>query len=194
MALTDQEVLEIFKEVGAVLTGHFMYTSGMHGGTYFEKFQVLQHPRFVEKLCAEMAARFRDANVELVLGPTTGGVLIGYEVGKQLGTRAIFAEREGDRRVLRRGFKIAEGERVLVVDDIMTTGGSVRDTIDLVHEAGGVLVGVGILVDRSNGTVDFGAPTKALLTLDVAKYDPPDCPLCAQGVPIIEPGSKSLAK
>ncbi len=194
MALSDQEVMGMFKDAGALLTGHFRLTSGMHSGTYFEKFQVLQHPRYVERLCKELAERFRDAGAQVVLGPTTGGVLIAYEVAKNLGTRSIFAEREGDRRVLRRGFTIGEGERVLVVDDILTTGGSVRDTVNIVHEKGGVLVGVGILVDRSGGGVDFGAPLKALLTLNVEKWDPADCPLCKQGIPIHEPGSKSLSK
>lgn len=194
MALSDEEVLGMFRECKALLSGHFQLTSGLHSDTYFEKFQVLQHPKFVEKLCGELAERFKDSGVQVVLGPTTGGVLIAYEVAKNLGTRSIFAEREGGKRALRRGFKIEKGEKVLVVDDIMTTGGSVKDTIDVVHECGGNLVGVGILVDRSGGSVDFGAPLKALLTLNVTKWDPKDCPLCKQGIPVREPGSKSLSK
>lgn len=184
--LTDEKVLQIFKDSGALLHGHFKLTSGLHSDTYFEKFQVLQFPNYVEELCTELARRFKDDNIELVLGPTTGGVLLAYEIGKQLGTRGIFAEKGEGGRVLKRGFKINPGERVLVVDDILTTGGSVFDTIDVVKKNGGVLAGVGILVDRAGGKIDFGAKTEALLSLDVMKYEPSDCPMCAAGVPLTE--------
>lgn len=185
--LTQEQVLQIFKDSGAVLQGHFKYASGMHGDVYVEKFQVLQYPRYVEMLCTELANRFRDDNIELVIGPTTGGVILAYEIGKQLGTRGIFAERaEGGGRELKRGFKIDPGTRVLVVDDVMTTGGSVWDTIEVVRQHGGILVGVGLLVDRARGTVDFGVKTEALLSLDVVKYDPDECPLCREGLPLTE--------
>lgn len=184
--LSDNQVLQIFKDSGALLEGHFKYTSGMHGDVYFEKFQVLQYPRYVEQLCAEIARRFRDDNIQLVLGPTTGGVLLAYEVGKQLETRGIFAEKDDGGRTLKRGFKINPGERVLVVDDILTTGGSVMDTIDVVRRNDGILAGVAILVDRTGGETDFGVKTEALLSVKVVKYDPSKCPLCKDGVPLTE--------
>jgi len=184
--LTQDQVLQIFKDSGALLHGHFKLTSGMHSDTYFEKFQVLQYPNYVEQLCTELAERFKNDNIDVVLGPTTGGVLLAYEIGKQLGTRGIFAEKGESGRVLKRGFKIEPEQRVLVVDDILTTGGSVWDTIAVVEENGAVLAGVGILVDRAGGKIDFGAKTEALLSLDVVKYDPADCPLCKSGVSLTE--------
>jgi orotate phosphoribosyltransferase len=195
--LTNSEVMGIFRESGALLEGHFLLASGYHSGSYLEKFQVLQHPRYVETLCRDMAERFRDAGVQVVMGPTTGGMLIAYEVAKKLGTRAIFAERDdtGTGRTLRRGFSIAPGERVLVVDDILTTGGSVRDTIAIVDQHGGVLVGVGVLADRSGGSVTFGAPTEALLRLDVPKFAPDHIPDWLAAIPLTERGSShNLAK
>lgn len=184
--LTQEQVLQIFKDSGALLHGHFKLTSGMHSDMYFEKFQVLQYPKYVEQLCTELAQRFKDDNIELVLGPTTGGVLLAYEIGKQLGTKGIFAEKGATGRVLKRGFKIEPGQRVLVVDDILTTGGSVFDTIAIVKESNAVLAGVGILVDRAGGKIDFGAKTEPLLSLDVVKYDPSECPLCKEGVFLTE--------
>ena len=184
--LTQDQVMQIFKDSGALLDGHFKYTSGMHGATYFEKFQVLQYPKYVEMLCTELARRFKDDNIELVLGPTTGGVLLAYEIGKQLGTRGIFAEKGTTGRTLKRGFKINPGERVLVVDDVLTTGGSVWDTIEVVKENGGVLAGVGLLVDRTGGTIDFGVHTEGLISIAVDKYDPSECPFCKQNIPLIE--------
>lgn len=178
--------MQIFKDSGALLQGHFKLTSGMHSNTYFEKFQVLQYPKYVEQLCTELATRFANDNIELVLGPTTGGVLLAYEIGKQLGTRGIFAEKGESGRTLKRGFKIEPGTRVLVVDDILTTGGSVWDTIAVVKENNAVLAGVGILVDRAGGKIDFGARTEALISLDVVKYDPAECPICKAGVPLTE--------
>jgi len=184
--LTQERVLQIFKDSGALLHGHFELTSGLHSDTYFEKFQVLQYPQFVQELCTEMARRFKDDDIQLVLGPTTGGVLLAYEVGKQLGTRGIFAEKGDGGRVLKRGFKIDPGTRVLVVDDVLTTGGSVRDTIAIVEQCGAVLAGVGLLVDRTGGKTDFGARIEALLSLEVDKFDPAHCPLCKAGEPLTE--------
>jgi orotate phosphoribosyltransferase len=189
--LTNDDVYKIFKDADALLEGHFLLASGLHSPTYLEKFQVLQFPRSVETLCAEMARRFLDKNIEVVLGPTTGGVLLAYEVAKTLGTRGIFAERgDNDKgRVLRRGFSIKPGERVLLVDDILTTGGSVRETMQVVDDFGGTLVGIAVLADRTNGKVDFGVPLEALLTLDVVQYRPEDCPLCKAGVSLTKRGS-----
>jgi len=189
--LTNDDALQIFKDAGALLEGHFLLASGYHSAVYLEKFQVLQFPQYVERMCREIAERFAGDEVQVVVGPTTGGVLLAYEVAKNLGTRGIFAERgdDGKGRVLRRGFEIREGERVLVVDDILTTGGSVRDTLDAIEAQGGKPIGVGVLADRSGGTVDFGVPLEALLRLNVEKYAPDAVPDWLAAIPLIERGS-----
>lgn len=189
---SPEDILQIFRDCGAVLHGHFRLSSGKHSDTYFEKFQVLQHPDYVQQLCGELAGRFRDDRVDVVVGPTTGGVIIAYEVARQLGTRAIYAEREGDKRVLRRGFTLHEGERVLVVDDILTTGGSVREVLEMLEPYRVQLVGIGVLVDRTGGQVDLGTRTESLLQLVVEAWQPEECPLCHRGEPITEPGSRFL--
>jgi orotate phosphoribosyltransferase len=169
--LSEQEVLHLLEETQAVLHGHFLLTSGLHSPTYVEKFNVLQHPEYTEKLCREIAARYANDHIELVVGPTTGGILLAHETGKALGTRAIFTERENGKMTLKRGFQIPKGCRVLVVEDIVTTGGSVREVMDVVRAHGGNVVGVGLLVDRSGGKVDFGVRTEALLHLSVPTYE-----------------------
>jgi orotate phosphoribosyltransferase len=187
--LSSDEVYQKFVDADALLEGHFLLSSGKHSPTYLEKFLVLQYPDTVALFCAEIARRFKDYNVEVVVGPTTGGVLLAYEVAKNLKVRGIFAESEGGKRVLRRGFALKPGERVLLVDDILTTGGSVRDTIEVIDQAGAKLVGVGVLADRSGGKVQFGAPLEALLTLDVAQYNPQECPQCQNGQPLTKRGT-----
>lgn len=179
--MTEQEVMRMFEETEAVLHGHFLLTSGLHSPMYVEKFNVLQYPRYTEKLCQEIASRYINDNIELVVGPMTGGILLSYEVGKNLGTRAMFTERVDGKMTFKRGFHFPEGTRVLIVEDIVTTGGSVVEVIDAVKAAGGVPVGVGLLVDRSGGKVDFGIRTEALLKLNVETYKPEDCPLCKEG-------------
>lgn len=194
--LTNDDVLQMFKDAGALLEGHFLLASGFHSAQYLEKFQVLQFPRYVEALCRDMAERFAGDAIDVVVGPTTGGVLLAYETAKHLGTRGIFAERGegGQGRVLRRGFEIKEGERVLLVDDILTTGGSVRDTMQVIEGARGVLVGIGVLADRSGGTVDFGVPLEALLTLNVEKYAPDAVPDWLAAIPLTERGTTAHGK
>lgn len=192
MSISQEEILRIFRGCGAVLTGHFRLSSGKHSDTYFEKFQVLQYPRYVQQLCGELAYRFSTEPIDVVIGPTTGGVIIAYEVARQLGTRAMYAEREGEQRVLRRGFTLHEGERVLVVDDILTTGGSVREVLEMLEPYRVQVVGVGILVDRTGGQVDLGVRLESLLKLTVESWRAEDCPLCARGEPITEPGSRFL--
>ncbi len=189
--LTNDQVLQIFKDSGALLEGHFLLASGYHSAVYLEKFQVLQFPRYVETLCKEIAERFAGDEVQVVVGPTTGGVLLAYEVAKNLGVRGIFAERgdDGQGRVLRRGFEIKEDENVLLVDDILTTGGSVRDTMQVVEGYRGNLVGIGVLADRSGGAVDFGVPLEALLRLDVEKFAPDALPDWLAAIPLTERGS-----
>ena len=189
--LSHDDVLKIFQESGALLNGHFLLASGFHSAQYLEKFQVLQFPPHVEALCQDIAARFVGDSIEVVVGPTTGGVLLAYEVAKSLGVRGIFAERgdDGKGRVLRRGFELKEGERVLLVDDILTTGGSIRDTIEVIDSYGATLVGVGVLADRSGGTVDFGVPLEALLKLDIPKFAPDAVPDWLAAIPLTERGT-----
>ncbi len=189
MKETTSDAERMFREAGAVMEGHFVLTSGLHSPTYWEKFRVLEQPRYTERLCRMIATHFQDQLVQLVAGPTTGGVIISYEVAKQLGLRSIFAEREGTTRVFRRGFEIKPGERVLVVDDILTTGGSIREVISEVKRKGGQLIGVGVLVDRSEGAVDFGVPLFSCYRTSVPTYKPEECPLCQKGISLSKPGS-----
>lgn len=188
MMMTEAEVKQLLIDTGAVLEGHFLLTSGLHSPMYVEKFQVLQWPKHTEKLCAALADKFKDDNIQVVVGPVTGGIILAHEVGKALGTRAIFTERENGKMTLRRGFTIAPGERVLIVEDIVTTGGSVQEVMEVVKEQGGELAGVGLLVDRSGGKADFGVKTEALLTLSVTTYQPDACPLCQAGVAMTKRG------
>lgn len=189
MKETTSDAERIFREAGAIMEGHFLLTSGLHSPVYWEKFRVLEQPRYTERLCRMIATHFQDRSVQLVAGPTTGGVIISYEVARQLGLRSIFAEREGDTRVFRRGFEVTPGERVLVVDDILTTGGSVREVISEVKRRGGQLIGIGVLVDRSEGGVDLGAPLFSCYKTSVPTYRPEECPLCRKGIPVSKPGS-----
>jgi orotate phosphoribosyltransferase len=186
----ESEAERILKEAGAFTEGHFQLTSGLHSPMYWEKFRILEQPRYTERLCRMIADHFRDQNVQLVAGPTTGGVIVAYEVAKQLGVRSIFAERVGTTaRVFRRGFEIAPGERVLVVDDVLTTGGSVREVVAEAGRKGGQLIGIGVLVDRTQGDVDFGIPLFSCLRTVVPTYKPEQCPLCGEGKPLVKPGS-----
>lgn len=188
MSIAKEKIMQLLEETGAVMHGHFLLTSGLHSPMYVEKFQVLQYPKYTELLCKAMAEDFKDDNVELVVGPVTGGILLAHEVGKVLGTKAIFTERENGKMTLKRGFEIPEGTRVLVVEDIVTTGGSVMEVLDVVKEKGGIPVGVGLLVDRSGGKVDFGIKTMPLLQLDVSTYQPDSCPLCKENKPFTKRG------
>ncbi len=188
----QQEIFEIFQKAQALLKGHFLLSSGLHSDLYFEKFQVLQHPEYVEILCKKLASLFQGDNIEVVVGPTTGGVIIAYEVAKNLKTRSIFAESEGKRRVFKRGFGLKKGERVLIVDDILTTGKSVNEVIDLVKKNDGEIIGIGLLLDRSGGKVDFGYPLKPLAVTEVKNYPPEECPLCKKGQPLVKPGSRKI--
>lgn len=187
--MTETEVKDLLTETHAIMHGHFLLTSGLHSPHYVEKFNVLQHPKYTELLCREMAERFKDEQIDTVVGPVTGGILLAHETGKALGKRAIFTERENGKMTFRRGFTLAKGERVLIVEDIVTTGGSIKEVIDVVREFGGVPVAVAMLVDRSNGKVNFdGVPCTALLNMDVEAYKPEDCPLCKEGMPLTKRG------
>ena len=187
--MTQEEVRALLVQTGAIMDGHFLLTSGLHSPHYVEKFNVLQHPEYTAQLCAAMAEKFKDANIETVVGPVTGGILLAHETGKSLGTRAIFTERVDGKMTFRRGFSLREGERVLIVEDIVTTGGSIKEVIDVVKAAGAVPVAVSMLVDRSGGKANFGdVPATALLTMEVETYAPENCPLCAQGIPMTKRG------
>ncbi len=188
--MTDT-VEAMFEKSGALLRGHFLLTSGLHSPVYWEKALVIQYPEYTEKLCRMIADHFRGAGVQVVAGPTTPGIILSYEVARQLGVRGIFAERDESAggRVFRRGFHISPGEKVLVVDDILTTGGSISEVIAAVKKLGGNVVGVGVLVLRSAREPDFGAPFYACHRTEVVTYQPGACPLCAKGIPLVKPGS-----
>ena len=191
--MTDS-VQEMFEKSGAVLKGHFLLTSGRHSPVYWEKARVLQYPEYTEKLCTMIAGHFRSSNISVVAGPTTPGIILAYETARQLGIRSIFAEKgETGGRVFRRGFHINPGEPVLIVDDIFTTGGSIRDVIEAVRQHGGKVAGIGVLVDRSTGKVDFGVPFFSCHRENIETYEANNCPLCAQGIPIVKPGSSQPA-
>jgi orotate phosphoribosyltransferase len=182
--------LELFEKSGAVLKGHFLLTSGLHSPIYWEKFQVLQYPRYTQELCRQIAEHFKNMNIQVVAGPTTGGVILAFEVGRQLGVRGIFAEKQdgSSERSFRRGFNIAKGERVLLVDDILTTGSSVQQVVDAIHKLEGELVGIGVLVDRSDKPLDFGVSLFSCLRSATVTYKPEECPLCASGIPLVKRG------
>jgi orotate phosphoribosyltransferase len=186
-------LLERLTEVGAIKDGHFLLASGRHSARYVEKFDLLRNPAATSEICRGFTDRFRNDRVDVVAGPTTGGVILAFEVGRQLGTAAAYAERVGsgsDERVFKRGTTFTPGQRVLVVDDVLTTGGSVRETLAALAKEPVEIVGVGVLVDRSGGAVRFGdLPFHALATLNVETWTADDCPLCGQGVPITKPGT-----
>ena len=183
---------QAFEAAGAFLRGHFVYTSGRHGADYLEKFRILEDPKATSALAAMIAEEFRRLTPELVAGPTTGGIILAYEVARQLGVNAVYVERgESGGRVLRRGFEIPPGTRVLVVDDVVTTGGSVAETEACVTDAGGVVIGIGVLADRTAGRAATNVPFFACLTVDFPSYPPDACPHCAAGIPLAAPRGSS---
>lgn len=192
--MTTEEVLKIFEENQALLTGHFLLTSGLHSSRYLQCALVLQHPRVAEKLCAALAAKAQMdsklGQIDLVIAPALGGVIVAHEVARALGVRALFTERQEKVMTLRRGFSIQPGERCFVVEDVVTTGGSTREVMDLVAQHGGTPVAAGSLIDRSGGSVDLGVPRYALAVLEVPTYNPEDCPMCKDGSTAIKPGSR----
>ena len=190
--LTRDEIIKIFKETGVMLEGHFQLTSGRHSDHYMQCAQLFQYPDYSRLLCQELADAFKDQKIDLVAGPAVGGIIIAYQTAACLGVRNIFAERQDGKMTFRRGFQVKPGENVLVCEDVVTTGGSVREVIGLLRDAGANVVGVGSIVDRSNGKVDFGVPFKAVLSMEVVSWEPQDCPLCKQGSVAYKPGSRSL--
>ena len=188
--MTEPEILKIFREHSALLEGHFILSSGLHSDRYIQCALVLQHPRVAEQLCIELGPKLGELGAKTVVAPALGGVIVAHEVARALGLRALFTERKDGEMNLRRGFHLEPGEPALVVEDVITTGKSTRETAHCVEEAGGKVVGIGALVDRSGGIVKFDVPKAALVTLDVKTWDPDDCPLCKEGKPAVKPGSR----
>lgn len=188
--MESNEVRQLLEKVGAVRQGHFELSSGRHSATYVQCALVLQYPDLAERLGRALGEKFHDLQVECVVSPALGGVLVGHEVGRALGVRAIFAERDSSGQMtLRRGFALHGGERVLVVEDVWTTGGSTRETIGIVEQAGGRVVAAGALIDRSAGKLDWDVPAKALIEISIPSHEAFECPQCRQGEPITKPGS-----
>ena len=189
--MTKERALEILKEAGVLLEGHFLLTSGRHSGRYLQCARIFRNTRYSEELCAALAAHFKDDRVDIVIGPALGAVQMAYEVSRALGCENFFAEREDGSMTLRRGFAIEPGQRVLVVEDVVTTGGSVREVLEIVRQAGGDIVGVGSIVDRTGGRIDFGVPFHSVISMEVESYEPSECPLCKAGAPApYKPGSR----
>ncbi len=188
--ISREEILGMFRETGALLEGHFQLTSGLHSPHYFQCAKVLQYPEYTRTLCEAIVGQYHARGADAVIAPALGGIVVGQEVGRQLNLRTMFAERKDGSMQLRRGFSIAPGENIIVCEDVVTTGGSVSEVITIVRGLGGVIAGVGAIVDRSggkSGLKDFFAP----LVMDALTYKPEVCPLCAQGTPVEKPGSRN---
>ena len=188
--MTGNEVLQVFRESGALLEGHFVLRSGLHSRQYFQCALALQRMPVVEKLGAELAGKVRSLGAVTVVSPAMGGLVLGQEVARQLGLRFIFVEKEGGKLALRRGFKIAAGEAILIVEDVVTKGGRVQETLDIVREHGGQVAGIAMAVDRSGGTVQFGVPTFSLISLQVETFEPNQLPPDLAAIPAVKPGSR----
>ena len=191
--MTEGEVLKTYEETGALLKGHFRLSSGRHSGRYLQSALVLQYPWTAEKLGRALALKVKPLEPRVVLSPAMGGLFIGHELARALGVRAVFTERnkDNDAMELRRGFTLGKGERFFTVEDIITTGKSVRESIRVAESLGGVPAGLGCLIDRSGGTIDFGMPLVSLASLKVESWEEKDCPLCREGLPVVKPGSRA---
>lgn len=186
--MNPEEVLQAFRDAGALLEGHFKYASGRHGRHFLQAARVLQFPEITERLCAAMAARFRDSAVDLVAGPATGGIILAYETARHMNCRAAFTEKDGEGGMaMKRGFSLRPGTRVLVVEDIITTGGSVKKTIAHLTARGADVIGVGVLIDRSAGEAHFPVRFEALAAINMESWPPESCELCRKGAPLVEP-------
>jgi len=190
--VTADALLDRFRLAGALLEGHFRLTSGLHSSGYLQSALVLQHPREAEACGIAIAERVRRFGAQAVLSPALGGIVIGQEVGRALGVRAIFAERQDGTLTMRRGFTLSPGEKVLVVEDVVTTGGSTRETIEVARAAGADVVAAAAIIDRGGGQQQIDVPFHALATVSLPTYTPDSCPLCAAGDPVIKPGSRSV--
>lgn len=188
--MDDKQIYDIFRDSKALLEGHFKLRSGLHSNRFFQAALLLQYPDKAEAVCAALADKFRDRQIDVVISPAVGGLIVGQEVARALGVRAIFADKVDNELVLKRGFSIAPGEKVLVAEDVITRGGRVQQTIDLVRAHGGIVVGIAVIVDRSGGEASFDIPHTSMAKLQLETYEPDNCPLCAKGMPLDTPGSK----
>jgi len=185
------EVLQIFKNAGALLQGHFLLSSGLHSSQYLQCARALEDPQVSGKLCRALAENFRNDTIDAVIGPAMGGIIVAYELAAALGATALFAERESGKMRLRRGFSLSPQDRVLIAEDVITTGGSVKEVIELVKTKGAQVVAVASLADRSREKIDFGVRCVTLLKLEIKNFPPENCPLCKQGIELVKPGSKA---
>jgi orotate phosphoribosyltransferase len=192
MSLQADDILNIFRDTNALLEGHFILTSGLHSGRYFQCAKVFQYPWHAEKLCTDIADHFKNEKIDLVVSPAVGGIIVGQEVARLLKVRSIFLERKDGKMTLRRGFEVSKDERVLVVEDVTTTGGSVKEVIQVLQNQGCVVIAVAAVVDRSGETVTFGVPYFSLFQMEVKNYSPDDCLLCKSGSIAVKPGSRDL--
>lgn len=192
--ISNERVLEILKEAGVLLEGHFRLTSGRHSNKYLQCAKIFRNTKYSEELCAALAEQFADEGVEVVIGPAMGAVQMAYEVSRHLKCENFFAEREADGKMaLRRGFVVKPGMKVLLVEDVVTTGGSVKEVLELVKAAGAEVVGIGSIVDRTGGKIDFGVPFKAVISVEVESWEPENCPLCKEGkIELVKPGSRKV--
>jgi len=191
MRIVTDDILQLFRRSGALLDGHFRLSSGLHSGGYLQCALVLQHPAHAAALGAALAARVASLEPSAVLSPALGGVIIGHEVARALGVRALFAERQAGQLALRRGFSLDASDRVLIVEDVVTTGGSTRETVEVARAAGATVIGAAAIIDRGGGQIDLGVPLEALATLSLPTYEPASCPLCARGLEAVKPGSRA---
>ncbi len=191
--MREQEILQLFREAGAFMEGHFLLTSGLHSPFYIEKFKLLQRPKYVELLAGELIERFSGASPDVVVGPAIGGIILAYEVARQLGIRMAFTERENGKMKFRRDFVLEKNNSVLVVEDVVTTGSSAQEVIDVVEETGAKIIGVGILVDRSGGKIQFKYPFHPLLQMEVMTFVPDECPHCQEHIELQKRGSRNLS-
>lgn len=191
--LSSEELLEALTRTGALLEGHFLLTSGLHSAKYMQCARLLQYPDLAERIGASIADLLKDQEIDLVAAPAIGGILVAHEVARALGVPSVFSEREGGVMTFRRGLGIEPGKRAVVVEDVITTGGSIKETINTIIERGGDVVATACIVDRSGGKVDLGYPLHALMTMEIAVYKPEACPLCEQGLELVKPGSRKLS-
>jgi len=189
--MTDKEVLDLFRQAGALLEGHFRLSSGLHSDRYLQSALVLQHPEFAEQLGRALAQRTEHLQATAVLSPALGGIVIGQEVGRALQIRALFAERQDGALTLRRGFTLERSDRVLIVEDVITTGGSTRETIAVAEAAGARVIGAAAIIDRGSDPSRLNVPLQSLVKMEVPAYPPESCPLCAKGLPVVKPGSRA---
>jgi orotate phosphoribosyltransferase len=192
MTLSREELLGLLRETNALKSGHFKLTSGLHSQQYVQCAQLLKEPGIAEKVCKDLAERFRAESPEIVVGPALGGIIAAYEVARSLNVPGIFAERENGKMTLRRGFEVKEGQKALVIEDVITTGGSSQEVVELLQGLGAKVIGVGSIIDRSGGKTKLTVPFKSLIKLEIETYQPENCLLCAQGVEIVKPGSRKV--